>query len=126
MNQMYSIPSFNSFQVSLVNKLEEMCKSLRLKYRIFICGGTWNGETDFTAILKVEEYGVEFATHIDGANIYGSGLDIRFEIYDYDDLEQLASHYLNEVARVLSEAKDGKDWAPTPNRLSAWWANLFK
>jgi hypothetical protein len=92
--------SLNEFQLSTQQKLQDLLKKIDVTAHFEIdAGPTESG-------LKINADKYVLWIYPDGADISGPNIDKRFEIYDFDTLNDLQSSYLASVEKYLAGQRE--------------------
>lgn len=85
----------SSFQLETKSLLEALLKQAGVKYESSVDGGP----EQFALVYRL--LGVVSYIYPDGADIGGSGLDKRFEKYDYNSLAELGCDYVQFIQSLI-------------------------
>jgi len=91
--------NLNSFQLDAQERLKEIFKRSNLNAAFEIGGGP----NEYGIKVSIGKY--ESWIHPDGADVIGPDLDKRFEIYDFNSLDDLKVAYLEFVESIVGRLR---------------------
>ncbi len=92
--------NLNPFQLDAQERLKEILNRSGIS-AVFEVGG---GPREYGIKVSVGEY--ESWIYPDGADVIGPGMDKRFEIYDFDSLDELKMAYLEFVESIVGRLRE--------------------